>query len=178
MAELKGSKTEKNLWEAFAGESQARNKYEFYASKAKKEGYEKIAAFFQETADNEKEHAEQWFKYLDGINDTEQNLKDAAAGENYEWTQMYARMAKEAKEEGFVEIAHKFALVAEVEKTHDARYQHIEGVLVSGKVFEKDEEIVWRCRKCGNLHFGKKAPAKCPICGHEQGFQEVKSDVL
>jgi rubrerythrin len=164
MPELKGSKTEKNLMEAFGGESQARNKYTYYAKKAREEGYESIAAFFEETAANEQEHAEQWFKYFHGIGTTSENLKDAAAGENYEWSDMYARMARDAKEEGFDEIAFKFEKVAEIEKTHEERYNRIEKTLSDGKIFEKDGEIMWRCRKCGNLHFGKTAPQVCPVC--------------
>ncbi|MDR0591114.1 MAG: rubrerythrin family protein [Candidatus Nomurabacteria bacterium] len=178
MPELKGTKTEKNLMDAFAGESQARNKYEFYASKARKEGYEKIAAFFQETADNEKEHAEQWFKYFHGIGSTAENLKDAAEGENYEWTDMYARMAEEAKEEGFSEVAFKMEKVAEVEKTHEERYNKILEVVEAGKVFKKDGVVIWRCRKCGNIHVAKVAPEKCPICGHEQAFFEIKAEEI
>ena len=178
MKDLKGTKTEKNLEAAFSGESQARNKYEFYASKAKKEGYEKIAAFFQETADNEKEHAEQWFKEFHGIGTTAENLKDAAEGENYEWTKMYEEFAKTAREEGFDEIADKMELVGKVEKSHEERYNKILEVLNSGKVFKKDEVIIWRCRKCGNLHIGESTPEKCPICGHLQAFFEIKYDEI
>jgi len=178
MADLKGTKTEKNLEAAFAGESQARNKYEYYASKAKKEGYEKIAAFFQETADNEKEHAEQWFKEFHGIGTTAENLKDAAAGENFEWTKMYKEFAETAREEGFDEIADKMDEVADVEKSHEERYNNILKTLEAGKIFKKDEEVIWRCRMCGHLHTGKEAPEECPICSHPQAFQEVKSDVI
>jgi rubrerythrin len=178
MPELKGTKTEKNLMEAFAGESQARNKYEFYAAKARKDGFERIAAFFEETASNEKEHAEQWFKYFHGIGSTADNLRDASAGENYEWTDMYARMAKEAKAEGFDDIAFKFEKVAEVEKTHEERYNEILKTVEAGEVFKKDDMVIWRCRKCGNIHVAKVAPAKCPICGHEQAFFEIKADAI
>lgn len=178
MKELKGSKTEKNLIEAYGGESTACLKYKYYASKARKEGYEKIAAFFEETATNEMEHAEQWFKLFHGINNTAENLKDAAAGENYEWTDMYARMAKEAKEEGFDEIAAKFEKVGKIEKSHEERYEKIEKVLNQGEVFKKDNEIMWRCRKCGNLHFAKAAPEVCPVCGHKQSFYEICSDEI
>jgi len=178
MSDLKGTKTEKNLMEAFAGESQARNKYEFYAVKAQKEGYEKIAAFFQETADNEKEHAEQWFKEFHGIGTTAENLKGAAAGENFEWTDMYKRMAKEAREEGFDAIADKMDEVADVEKSHEERYNMILKTLEAGEVFSKNDEVVWRCRKCGHLHIGKTPPEKCPICGHDKAFAEIKSDVI
>jgi rubrerythrin len=178
MPELKGSKTERNLNEAFAGESMARNKYEFYASKARKEGYEKIAAYFQETADNEKEHAEQWFKLLDGINTTPENLVAAAAGERYEWDDMYVHMAKEAKEEGFDEIAAKFELVGAVEKSHEERYNKILEVVNAGKVFKKDDIVIWRCRKCGHIHVAKVAPERCPICGHEQSFFEINADEI
>lgn len=178
MPELKGTKTEKNLMEAFSGESQARNKYEFYASKARKEGYERIAAFFQETADNEKEHAEQWFKYFHGIGTTAENLKDAAAGENYEWADMYKRMAEEAAEEGFDEIAAKFEKVGDVEKTHEERYEKILEVVNAGKVFKKDDIVIWRCRMCGHIHVAKVAPERCPICGHEQAFFEIAADEI
>jgi len=175
---LKGTKTEANLMSAFAGESQARNKYEFYARKAQKEGYEKIAAFFQETADNEKEHAEQWFKEFHGIGTTAENLADAAAGEKYEWSDMYVEFAKTAREEGFETIAKKMEEVADVEKSHEERYNMILAVLEAGEVFKKSEAVVWRCRKCGHLHTGKTPPEKCPICGHEQAFAEIKSDII
>ena len=178
MSDLKGTKTEKNLREAFAGESEARNKYEFFASKAKKEGYEKIAEYFQETADNEKEHAEVWYKLLEGIGPTTDNLSAAAAGESYEWKDMYKRMAIEAREEGFDEIADRMDKIADVEKSHEERYLTIKTVLDSGHVFKKDDEIMWRCRKCGHIHFAKEAPNKCPICGHEQGFFEIKADEI
>lgn len=178
MADLKNSKTYKNLMAAFSGESQARNKYEFYASKARKEGYEKIAAFFQETADNEKEHAEQWFKHMDGIGNTAENLKAAAEGENYEWTDMYKKFAEEAKEEGFDDIAAKFERVGAVEKSHEERYRKILEVLDAGKIFKKDGVVIWRCRMCGNLHVAEEAPEVCPICGHLQSFFEIKADEI
>ncbi|MDR0398055.1 MAG: rubrerythrin family protein [Candidatus Nomurabacteria bacterium] len=178
MPELKGTKTEKNLIEAFAGESTARNKYEFYASKARKEGFEKIAAYFQETADNEKEHAEQWFKAYHGIGTTAENLEDAAAGENYEWTDMYERMASEARAEGFDELADKFDKVGAVEKSHEERYRRILDVVNAGKVFKKDDVVIWRCRKCGHIHVAKVAPERCPICGHEQAFFEINADEI
>jgi rubrerythrin len=178
MPELKGSQTEKNLQTAFAGESTARNKYEFYASKARKEGFEKIAAYFQETADNEKEHGEQWFEEFHGINSTAENLADAAKGENYEWTEMYKEFAKTAREEGFDAIADKMELVAKVEKTHEDRYRRILEVLEAGKIYDKEENTIWRCRKCGNLHVGPKPLAECPICGHDQGYAEVFDDLI
>lgn len=174
---LKGSKTEKNLRTAFSGESEARNKYTYYSSKAKKEGYEQIAALFLETANNEKEHAKLWFKLLhDGeIKDTITNLKDAAAGENYEWTDMYANFAKEAREEGFIKIAEKFEGVAEVEKHHEERYLALLKNLQDGKVFEKDGEYVWICRNCGHIDFGKSAPEVCPVCDHPQAHFELRA---
>ena len=174
--ELKGSKTEKNLMEAFAGESQARNKYTYFASKAKKEGYEQIAAIFQETADNEKEHAKLWFKLLCGgdIPTTAQNLADAAAGENFEWTDMYDRMAKEAKEEGFDHIAFLFEEVGKIEKEHEAR-KLLENVK-DGKVFEAGEIKIWKCRNCGHIVVGTKAPAVCPVCAHPQAYFEIKAE--
>jgi len=173
MKNLKGTKTEKNLMEAFAGESQARNKYTYYASVAKKEGYEQIAAIFLETAENEKEHAKLWFKQLNGIGNTAENLKDAAAGENYEWTDMYKRMAQEAREEGFDEIAVLFERVAAVEKEHEERYKKLLENVEQGKVFKKDGEVVWRCRNCGHIHRGPEAPKVCPTCAHPQAFFEV-----
>ncbi len=174
--ELKGSKTEKNLQEAFAGESQARNKYTFYASKAKKEGYEQIAQFFLDTAANEKEHAELWFKALHGgaVPTTVENLKDAAAGENYEWTDMYDRMAKEAREEGFLAIAEQMEGVGKIEKTHEERYLALLGNIESGRVFDRDEEVVWVCRNCGHVHVGKSAPAECPVCHHARAYFELE----
>ena len=176
--ELKGSKTEKNLMEAFAGESQARNKYTYFASKAKKEGYEQIAAIFQETADNEKEHAKMWFKLLQGgeILSTAENLKAAAEGENYEWTDMYDRMAKEAKEEGFDHIAFLFAEVAKIEKEHEERYKKLLENVEEGKVFEAGEIKIWKCRNCGHIVVGTKAPAVCPVCTHPQAYFEIKAE--
>ena len=172
--DLKGSKTEKNLQFAFAGESQARNKYTYFASKAKKEGYEEIAAIFLETAENEKEHAKLWFKYLDGIGTTAENLK-AAAGENEEWTDMYARFAKEAEEEGFIEIAYRFKGVGAIEKHHEERYLRLLDDLNNGKVFEKDGVVIWKCRNCGHIHVGTSAPQVCPVCAHPQSyFEQVK----
>ena len=175
--ELKGSKTEKNLMDAFAGESQARNKYTYFASKAKKEGYEQIAAIFQETADNEKEHAKLWFKLLCGgdIPTTAQNLADAAAGENFEWTDMYDRMAKEAKEEGFDHIAFLFEEVGKIEKEHEARYKKLLENVQDGKVFEAGEIKIWKCRNCGHIVVGTKAPAVCPVCTHPQAYFEIKA---
>ena len=176
--ELKGSKTEKNLMDAFAGESQARNKYTYFASKAKKEGYEQIAAIFQETADNEKEHAKLWFKLLCGgdIPTTAQNLADAAAGENFEWTDKYDRMAKEAKEEGFDHIAFLFEEVGKIEKEHEARYKKLLENVQDGKVFEAGEIKIWKCRNCGHIVVGTKAPAVCPVCAHPQAYFEIKAE--
>jgi rubrerythrin len=175
--ELKGSKTEQNLREAFAGESQARNKYTFFASKAKKEGYEQIAAIFEETANNEKEHAKMWFKYLEGgdILDTVSNLKAAAEGENYEWTDMYDRMAKEAEEEGFKEIATKFRMVGAIEKEHEERYKKLLNNVDDELVFSSDEDCIWICRNCGHVVIGKKAPLVCPVCAHPQSYFEKKA---
>lgn len=172
--ELKGSKTEKNLWEAFAGESQARNKYNYFASKAKKEGFEQIAAFFSETADNEKEHAKIWFKLLNGINSTAENLKAAAEGENGEWTEMYARMEKEAREEGFEQIADLFAGVAKIEKEHEERYLKLLANVNDGSVFKKNEKSVWMCRNCGHIHDGIEAPEKCPVCDHPKAYFQLR----
>ena len=173
---LKGTKTEANLMEAFSGESQARNKYTYYASKARKEGYNQIADFFEETARNEKEHAKLWFKLLkDGIPTTEVNLQDAADGENYEWTEMYAEFAKTAKEEGFAKIATAFELVAKIEKAHEERYLALLENLKEEKVFEKDEEKEWKCDNCGYLHKGKKALGICPACKHPQAFFQVNA---
>lgn len=174
--ELKGSKTEKNLMEAFAGESQARNKYTYFASVAKKEGYEQIAALFLETAENEKEHAKIHFKYLNGISDTKANLAAAAAGENYEWTDMYDRMAKEADEEGFTEIAAKFRGIAAIEKEHEARYRKLLENLENGEVFKKGSITIWKCRNCGHIIVGTEAPKVCPVCNHLQSFFEVKAE--
>ncbi len=171
---LKGSQTEKNLMTAFAGESQARNKYTFYASKAKKEGFEQIAALFLETADNEKEHAKLWFKYLhDGdVPSTDVNLADAASGENYEWTDMYANFARVAKEEGFAEIAAKFELVAKIEAEHEKRYLALLEKVKSDRVFISSEVVIWKCRNCGHIHVGKEAPLVCPTCNHPQAYFE------
>ncbi len=174
--ELKGSKTEKNLMAAFAGESQARNKYTYFASVAKKEGYEQIAAIFQQTADNEKEHAKLWFKALGELGTTAQNLKAAAEGENYEWTDMYATFAKEAEEEGFLALAAQFRMVAAIEKAHEERYLALLNNVELQKVFEKSEEIMWECRNCGHLVIGKKAPGACPVCLHPQSFFEVRKE--
>ena len=176
--ELKGSKTEQNLMTAFAGESQARNKYTYFASKAKKEGYEQIAAIFQETADNEKEHAKMWFKLLNGgeIGTTAENLNTAADGENYEWTDMYAGFAKTAEEEGFPELAEKFRAVAEIEKHHEERYRTLLKNLETAQVFEKSEVKVWECRNCGHLVVGTSAPEVCPVCNHPQSYFEVHAE--
>ena len=178
MKELKGTKTEKNLMEAFAGESQARNKYTYFASKAKKEGYEQIAAIFQETADNEKEHAKMWFKLLNGgeISETKDNLKAAAEGENFEWTDMYDRMAKEAKEEGFDHIAYLFEEVAKIEKEHEERYKKLLENVENGLVFSKDGDKIWKCRNCGHIVIGKEAPNVCPVCSHPRAYFEIKAE--
>ena len=176
--ELRGSKTEKNLWEAFAGESQARNKYTFFASKAKKEGYEQLAAIFTETANNEKEHAKIWFKLLmenGEIPDTLTCLDMAASGENEEWTDMYPRMAAEAKEEGFTQLAALFTMVGQIEKEHEARYRALAANLKEGKVFAREEQQVWVCRNCGYTYIGKSAPLKCPVCAHPQSYFELKA---
>lgn len=171
---LKGSKTEKNLMEAFAGESQARNKYTYFASKAKKDGYVQISKIFEETANNEKEHAKIWFKLLDGIGSTPENLKAAAEGENYEWTDMYATFAKEAKEEGFDNIAVLFEMVGEIEKAHEERYRKLLANIEGDLVFSKDGDTVWECSNCGHICVGKKAPEVCPVCAHPQSFFMVK----
>ena len=178
MKDLKGTKTEKNLMEAFAGESQARNKYTYFASKAKKEGYEQIAAIFLETAGNEKEHAELWFKYLNGgqLNDTVANLEEAAEGENFEWTDMYDRMAKEADEEGFKEIAAKFRMVGAIEKHHEERYRKLAQNIKDGVVFSREGDCIWVCRNCGHVVIGKKAPEICPCCLHAQSYFELKAE--
>lgn len=175
MKELKGTKTEKNLMEAFAGESQARNKYTFYASKAKKDGFEQIASIFEETANNEKEHAKLWFKALHGgdIPSTLENLLDAAAGEHGEWTDMYVRMAKEAKEEGFDELAFKFEKVGEIEKRHEERYQKLAELVREKKVFKKTEKRIWICRNCGHIYVGEQAPKVCPVCNHPEAYFEL-----
>lgn len=174
--ELKGSKTEANLRTAFAGESEARNKYTYFASVAKKEGYEQIASIFLKTADNEKEHAKMWFKALGGLGDTAANLNAAAEGENYEWTDMYAGFAKEAEEEGFLELAAKFKMVGEIEKAHEERYRALLNNVEMQKVFEKGELTMWECRNCGHLVMGKKAPDVCPVCAHPQSYFEVRSE--
>ena len=176
--ELKGSKTEQNLMTAFAGESQARNKYTFFASQAKKDGYEQIAAIFQETADNEKEPAKLWFKLLNGgaIGSTEENLKAAAAGENYEWTDMYAEFAKTAKEEGFARIAYLFEEVGKIEKEHEERYLKLLENVKEGKVFEAGEVKIWKCRNCGHIVVGTSAPEVCPVCNHPKAFFEIKAE--
>ena len=174
--ELKGSKTEKNLMTAFAGESEARNKYTYFASVAKKEGYEQISAIFLKTAENEKEHAKMWFKALGGLSDTAKNLAAAAEGENYEWTDMYATFAKEAEEEGFAELAEKFRRVGEIEKHHEERYRALLSNVEMQKVFEKSEQTMWECRNCGHLVMGKKAPEVCPVCAHPQSYFEVRAE--
>ncbi len=177
MKELKGTKTEQNLADAFAGESQARNKYTYYASKAKKDGYEQIAAIFEETANNEKEHAKIWFKLLAGgaVGSTIENLKDAAAGEHDEWTDMYARMAKEAKEEGFDHIAELFAGVAKIEKEHEERYRKVLANIEDGSVFKKETKEVWICRNCGHIVDSEVAPNVCPVCAHPQAYFELRA---
>ena len=176
--ELKGSKTEANLLAAFAGESQARNKYTYFASKAKKDGYEQIAALFEETANNEKEHAKMWYKELHGgaIPDTIANLNEAADGENYEWTDMYEEFAKTAEEEGFKELAYKFRAVAAIEKHHEERYRKLLKNIEDKVVFSKDEECVWICRNCGHVVIGKYAPEVCPVCNHPKSYFELKSE--
>ena len=176
--ELKGSKTEANLLAAFAGESQARNKYTYFASKARKEGYEQIAAIFEETAANEKEHAEIWFKLLNGgqVPSTEENLKAAADGENYEWTDMYAEFAKVAKEEGFDRIAYLFNAVGQIEKEHEARYLKLLENMKEGIVFSRDGDRIWKCRNCGHIVIGKSAPEVCPVCSHAKAYFEIKAE--
>ena len=175
---LKGTKTEANLMAAFAGESQARNKYTYYASKAKKEGYVQIAALFEETAVNEREHAKIWFKLLhDGeIPDTATNLLDAAEGENYEWTDMYAQFAKEAKEEGFDQIAYLFEAVGKIEKEHEERYRKLLANIEGNAVFIKGEKVMWQCANCGHIHFGEKAPEVCPVCKHPKAYFQVRAE--
>lgn len=175
--ELKGSKTEKNLQTAFAGESQARNKYTYYASKAKKEGFVQISKIFEETANNEKEHAKLWFKYLHGgeVPETIHNLKDAADGENYEWTDMYATFAKEAKEEGFEELAILFEMVGKIEKHHEERYRKLLANIEKGEVFKKVGENMWECSNCGHVHIGESAPQLCPVCKHPQAYFFLKA---
>ena len=174
--ELKGSKTEQNLRTAFSGESEARNKYTYFASVAKKAGYEQIAAIFQKTADNEKEHAKMWFKALGGLGDTAANLLSAAEGENYEWTDMYATFAKEAEEEGFTDLAAKFRRVADIEKSHEERYRKLLSNVEMQEVFKKSEMKIWECRNCGHLVMGKEAPEVCPVCAHPQSYFEVRAE--
>ena len=176
--ELKGSKTEQNLMKAFAGESQARNKYTYFASKAKKDGYEQIAAIFLETADNEKEHAKMWFKELNGgsVPSTLDNLNAAADGENYEWTDMYEEFAKDAEEEGFTELANKFRMVGAIEKHHEERYRKLIENIEGGLVFSKDGDRIWKCRNCGHIVVGKAAPDVCPVCNHPQSYFEVNAE--
>ena len=174
--DLKGTKTEANLLAAFAGESQARNKYTYFASKAKKEGYEQIAAIFEETANNEKEHAKMWFKLLGGIGATADNLKAAADGENFEWTDMYVQFAKEAREEGFDKIAALFEGVAKIEKDHEERYRKLLANIEGGLVFSRDGDMIWICRNCGHVHIGKEAPEVCPVCAHPKKYFELKSE--
>ena len=176
MKDLKGTKTEKNLWEAFAGESQARNKYTYFASKAKKDGYVQIAKIFEETAANEKEHAELWFKLLGGIGDTAQNLKSAAEGENYEWTDMYASMAKDAREEGFDHIAFLFEEVGKIERDHEERYRKLLSNVEGGLVFSRDGDMIWQCSNCGHVVVGKKAPEMCPVCAHPKAYFQLKAE--
>lgn len=178
MKDLKGTKTERNLQEAFAGESMARNKYTYFASKARKDGYEQIAALFEETAHNEREHAKLWFKLLNGgeISDTMTNLHEAAEGENYEWTDMYDRMAQEAEEEGFIEIAARMRGVAAVEKAHEERYRRLLANIEEGIVFSREGDTVWQCRNCGHIVIGKKAPEVCPVCDHAQSYFEIKAE--
>ena len=173
---LKGTKTEANLWTAFAGESQARNKYNYFASKAKKDGYVQISKIFEETANNEKEHAKIWFKLLGGIGDTVENLYSAAAGENYEWTDMYAQMAKDAHEEGFEHIAFLFEQVAKIEKEHEERYRQLVANIEGGLVFSRDGDVIWECSNCGHIHIGQKAPEMCPVCAHPQAYFQLKAE--
>lgn len=174
--ELKGTQTEQNLWTAFAGESQARNKYTYFASVAKKEGYEQIRAIFEETANNEKEHAKMWFKELGALGTTAENLKAAAEGENYEWTDMYEGFAKTAKEEGFDRIAYLFTEVAKIEKEHEKRYRKLLQNVEDGTVFKSEQPKMWICRNCGHIHFGEEAPNVCPVCAHPQSYFEQKAE--
>lgn len=176
--ELKGSKTEENLLKAFAGESGARNKYTYYASKARKDGYEQIASIFEETANNEKEHAKLWFKFLHNgaVPDTMTNLKDAAEGEHYEWAEMYKEFAEVAKEEGFDQLAKLFSKVAAIEKTHEERYEKLLANIENNEVFHKDEEVIWICRNCGHVYYGKDALKLCPVCDHPESFMELKAN--
>lgn len=174
--ELKGTRTEKNLKAAFSGESEARNKYTYFASKARKDGYVQIAEIFEETANNEKEHAKIWFKLLDGIGTTEENLLAAAEGENYEWTDMYAQFAKEAREEGFDQIAFLFDSVGKIEKEHEARYRSLLSNIEGGLVFSRDGDQVWQCANCGHIVVGKKAPQVCPVCAHPQAYFQIRAE--
>ncbi len=178
MENIKGTQTEKNLQTAFAGESQARNKYTYFASKARKDGYEQIGSIFEETANNEKEHAKMWFKLLNGgdISDTAANLEAAAAGENYEWTDMYAGFAKTAREEGFTRIAVLFEMVAKIEKTHEERYRKLLKNVNDGVVFSREGDTIWQCANCGHIVIGKKAPGVCPVCGHPQSFFQIRAE--
>lgn len=176
MPELKGSKTEQNLRDAFAGETQARSKYDWFASAAKKEGYEQIAAIFTETANNEKEHAKIWFKLLDGIGDTKVNLQHAAEGENFEWTVMYKNFAEEARQEGFDDIAHKFEMVAAIEAEHEKRYKKLLSNIENDIVFKRDGKQFWICRNCGYIHEGEYAPEKCPVCAHPKAYFELHAE--
>ena len=178
MSKYEGTKTEKNLMEAFAGESQARNKYTYYASKARKDGYEQIARIFEETANNEKEHAKLWFKHLHGgeMPDTAANLLDAAQGENYEWTDMYDRMAKEAREEGFTAIAAQFEMVGRIEKSHEDRYRKLLSNVEEGIVFSRDGDMIWECGNCGHIVVGKKAPEVCPVCHHPKSYFMLRAN--
>ena len=176
MPELKGSKTEQNLRTAFAGETQARTKYDYFASKARKDGYVQIAKLFEETAANEKEHAKIWFKLLNGIGSTEENLKSAAEGENYEWTEMYPRMAKEAKEEGFPQLAALFTMVAQIEKEHEERYRKLLSNVENGLVFSREGDMVWQCSNCGHIVVGKQAPEVCPVCAHPQAYFQLRAE--
>ena len=178
MKELKGTKTEQNLKEAFAGESMARNKYSYFASKAKKDGFVQIAAIFEETAANEKEHAKMWYKYLNGgkVSDTATNLADAANGENFEWTDMYARMAQEAREEGFDEIAQKFEMVGAIEKHHEERYRKLLKNIEDAVVFSREGDVIWQCANCGHIVIGKQAPEVCPVCDHPQSYFQIKAE--
>ena len=176
MSKYAGTQTEKNLMAAFSGESEARNKYTYFASKAKKDGYEQIAEIFTETANNEKEHAKMWYKLLaGGIGTTEENLLSAAEGENYEWTEMYAQFAQEAREEGFTEIAYQFDAVAAIEKAHEERYRKLLANVKEGLVFSRDGDMIWECGNCGHIHFGKKAPQLCPVCKHPQAYFKIKA---
>ena len=171
--QLKGSKTEKNLMDAFSGECQARTKYSFYGSKAKSEGYQQIAAIFDDTAENEKEHAKLWFKYFHGIGNTLENLLDAAAGENYEWSEMYKQFAKEARDEGFEDIAKQMEGVTDIEKEHEERYRKLLANVEGGLVFSKDGDMIWQCANCGHIHVGKQAPNMCPVCEHPQAYFQI-----